>query len=87
MKYTQGKYLITEKTAIAKNIYSFVNNINTPEELEKYVTSNFTHHHNNKDILDLITYTGTSSEIDLIIIDIINKQLDLYYSRENPRIQ
>ena len=41
MKYTQGKYLITEKTAIAGNIYSFT--IECPETAEVAVPGQFVH--------------------------------------------
>lgn len=41
MKYTQGKYIITNKTAIAKNIYSF--EILCPEVAEVAVPGQFVH--------------------------------------------
>lgn len=41
MKYTQGKYIITEKKAIAREIYSF--EISCPEIAEKAVPGQFVH--------------------------------------------
>ncbi len=41
MKYTQGKYLITEKSAIARNIYSFT--ISCPEIAQVAVPGQFVH--------------------------------------------
>lgn len=41
MKYTQGKYIIAEKTAIARNIYSFT--ISCPEVAQIAVPGQFVH--------------------------------------------
>jgi len=41
MKYTQGKYIIAEKTAIARNIYSFT--ISCPEVVQIAVPGQFVH--------------------------------------------
>lgn len=62
------------------------------ERLKKIIPSNKMHIHKNKNILDMITYTGTKTEIDLIILDYLEENLKkyydnlLYYQREEKAI-
>ena len=49
------------------------------ERLKKIIPSNKIHIHKNKNILDMITYTGTKTEIDLIILDYLKENLKKYY--------
>lgn len=62
------------------------------ERLKKIVPSNKMHIHNNKNILDMLTYTGTKTEIDLIVLDYLEESLKkyydnlLYYQREEKAI-
>ena len=62
------------------------------ERLKKIIPSNKMHIHKNKNILDMITYTGTKIEIDLIILDYLEENLKkyydnlLYYQREEKAI-
>lgn len=62
------------------------------ERLKKIVPSNKMHIHKNKNILDMLTYTGTKTEIDLIVLDYLEESLKkyydnlLYYQREEKAI-
>lgn len=62
------------------------------ERLKKIVPSNKMHIHKNKNILDMLTYTGTKTEIDLIVLDYLEENLKkyydnlLYYQREEKTI-
>lgn len=38
------------------------------------------HNHNNKTILDILEYTGTQTQIDLIVIEFLQKSIDNYYT-------
>ena len=62
------------------------------ERLNKIVPSNKMHIHKNKNILDMLTYTGAKTEIDLIVLDYLEESLKkyydnlLYYQREEKAI-
>lgn len=62
------------------------------ERLKKIVPSNKMHIHKNKNVLDMLTYTGTKTEIDLIVLDYLKENLKkyydnlLYYQREEKTI-
>lgn len=62
------------------------------ERLKKIVPSNKMHIHKNKNVLDMLTYTGTKTEIDLIVLDYLEENLKkyydnlLYYQREEKTI-
>lgn len=49
------------------------------ERLEKIIPSNKAHVHKNKDILDMIKYTGTRTEIDLILLESLKNAVNNYY--------
>lgn len=62
------------------------------ERLKKIIPSNKMHIHKNKNVLDMLTYTGTKTEIDLIVLDYLEENLKkyydnlLYYQREEKAI-
>lgn len=62
------------------------------ERLKKIIPSNKMHIHKNKNVLDMLTYTGTKTEIDLIVLDYLEENLKkyydnlLYYQREEKTI-
>lgn len=62
------------------------------ERLKKIIPSNKMHIHKNKNILDMLTYVGTKTEIDLIVLDYLEENLKkyydnlLYYQREEKAI-
>lgn len=62
------------------------------ERLKKIIPPNKMHIHKNKNILDMLTYTGTKTEIDLIVLDYLEASLKkyydnlLYYQREEKAI-
>ena len=50
------------------------------EELEKFNIPSNLHIHENKKILNMIKYSGTQTQIDLIVIEYLQKSIDGYYS-------
>lgn len=50
------------------------------EELEKINVSTESHTHNNKTVLDVLNYTGTQVQIDLVIIEYLQRAVNDYYS-------
>lgn len=48
------------------------------DALSQLSVPDYVHSHKNKNILDLLTYTGTAIEVDLKVIEHIRKQLPMY---------
>lgn len=48
------------------------------DALEQFVIPDYVHSHKNQSLLDLLDYTGTALEIDLIVIEHIKSQMPMY---------
>lgn len=48
------------------------------DALKQFVIPDYVHSHKNHSILDVLEYTGTALEIDLIVLEHINRQLPMY---------
>lgn len=59
--------------------HEILNVNNLKERLEKIIPSNKTHVHKNQNILDMIKYTGTRVEIDLILLESLENAVNEYY--------
>lgn len=83
---------LKDKREPLEHKHKIVNIKDLKERLDKLISSNKTHTHKNKNILDMLIYTGTKAEIDLIVLDYLEENLKkyydnlLYYQREEKAI-
>lgn len=66
-----------------EHVHEFKDINNLTKELEKINLTSGLHSHKNKNVLDLLRYSGTQTQIDLAVLEYLQKEIDEYIKNLN----